>query len=270
MKKIFIAVMLSIFYFGSSYAYAKDNYIELAKVNQQIITTKIFGKKSEQFKKLSEREKKSLIEKVVIDEILTQYLLKDSNILKISDSKERINKALKKIRTIAVKELNGTITEDITKKYYDDNKKKFWHKSMTIASHILLKDKSKAETVIKKLKDSQDFNTTFRNIATKDSIDSKTNNNYGIIGLFPNHVMVKPFQEAIAKLSKNEYTQKPIKTRFGYHVIWLHDKFKEGYYDYEIVKKSIRFTLLQEEIKKWVIKKAEEGKKVSDVKILYK
>jgi len=267
MKKVFV-IILSIFYFTSSYA--KENYIELAKVNKQIITTKIFGKKSGQFNKLTEREKKALIDKVISDEIMAQYILKDSDILKISNSRERINKALNKIREIAINELNGTISEDMTKDYYNNNKKKFWHKDMSIASHILVEKENKAREIIKKLNNSQDFNATFKNIATKESIDNKTNGHDGIIGLFPNHVMVKPFQEAINKLGKNEYTQKPIKTKFGYHIIWLHDKFKEGYYSYSISKKSIRNTLLQEKIKKWIMEKIEKAKKVSNVKILYK
>ncbi|HHD81228.1 MAG TPA: hypothetical protein ENK99_06540, partial [Campylobacterales bacterium] len=268
MKNIFQIVLFLVSLLSISYANKNSSYIELAKIDNHILTTEVLGKKAKIFPTLNKKEQKALANALINDEILTQYLLKDNNITKIKDKQERIKKAISKIKNMAIDELNVTISENKIKKFYNSNKKKFWHENFYIASHILVKDETKAKEIIKILENSKDFNKTFKTIATKESIDNKTNKQQGMIGAFPDRIMIKPFREALKKLNKNEFTHKPIKTRFGYHIIWLHDKFKEGYYPYRIAKKNIRAKMLKEKLIKWTNQKLQEAKKSVNVKIL--
>lgn len=75
--------------------------------------------------------------------------------------------------------------------------------------------KKTAEEVIKKLKEGEDF----AKLAKKYSQDTATATNGGDLGYFELDEMVDEFSNAVKELDTNEYTKKPIKTSYGYHII---------------------------------------------------
>jgi peptidyl-prolyl cis-trans isomerase C len=86
------------------------------------------------------------------------------------------------------------------------------------ARHILVATNDQADQIIKKLKGG----AKFEDLAKSQSIDgSKTNG--GDLGWFTLARMVKPFGDALKGLKKGEYTQQPVQTQFGWHVIKLED-----------------------------------------------
>lgn len=86
------------------------------------------------------------------------------------------------------------------------------------ARHILVATNDQADQIIKKLKGG----AKFEDLAKSQSIDgSKTNG--GDLGWFTLARMVKPFGDAVKGLKKGEYTQQPVQTQFGWHVIRLED-----------------------------------------------
>lgn len=88
------------------------------------------------------------------------------------------------------------------------------------ARHILVKEKSEAKKIIKQLDNGADF----AKLAKKDSIDKGTAQQGGELGWFKPKQMVAPFSAAVEKLKKGHYTEKPVKSQFGWHVILLQDK----------------------------------------------
>ena len=84
------------------------------------------------------------------------------------------------------------------------------------AEHILLKDQATAQKVIQDLNHGQKFAT----LAKKYSIDPSKDNG-GDLGWFTLNHMVKPFSDAVAQLKVGQYTQAPVQTQFGWHVIEL-------------------------------------------------
>jgi parvulin-like peptidyl-prolyl isomerase len=66
--------------------------------------------------------------------------------------------------------------------------------------------------------------------------------------------MVPEFAKAAENLKPGEITTKPVKTRFGYHVILVEDKNNKNYLPFEQVKEQIRQYLkrvkLQKELQK--------------------
>jgi len=83
------------------------------------------------------------------------------------------------------------------------------------ASHILVKTKAEAEDIIKQLGDGADFATLAKKKSTGPS-----GANGGLLGWFGKGQMVKPFEDAVVKLSVGEVS-KPVQTQFGWHVIKL-------------------------------------------------
>lgn len=73
----------------------------------------------------------------------------------------------------------------------------------------------KAEDIIKKL----DKGEKLEDLAKKHSDDTGSAKEGGKLGYFNKGDMQKEFEDAAYKLELNKYTKKPIKTKFGYHII---------------------------------------------------
>ncbi|HAW33308.1 MAG TPA: peptidylprolyl isomerase [Alphaproteobacteria bacterium] len=80
------------------------------------------------------------------------------------------------------------------------------------AAHILLKTEKEALDVIKQLEKGADF----AQLANEKSINKIEG---GELGYFSREVMVPEFSEAAFAMKEGEISKKPVKTKFGYHVI---------------------------------------------------
>lgn len=80
--------------------------------------------------------------------------------------------------------------------------------------------KKEAEDIIKKLDDGEDF----EKLAKKYSDDSATAKKGGDLGWISTGDMVDEFDSAAFKLKKGKYTTEPVKTTYGYHIIYKVDE----------------------------------------------
>ena len=140
---------------------------------------------------------------------------------------------LNKLMTEAVKKAANFSEEDI-KAYYDA-----WEPKITV-QHILIAAKSdasdeeksaaktKAEELIKQLKDGADF----AELAKANSADTGTAAKGGQIGPFKRSDMVPEFSTAAYDLKNDgDITETPVQTRFGYHIIKLVSKEEKKPFD---------------------------------------
>lgn len=84
--------------------------------------------------------------------------------------------------------------------------------------HILVKNEDDAKAIIANLKKGAKFEEL-----AKQSIDPGSKDNGGDLGWASAGNFVKPFSDGLTSLSKGKYTEIPVKTEFGYHVILLED-----------------------------------------------
>jgi peptidyl-prolyl cis-trans isomerase C len=84
------------------------------------------------------------------------------------------------------------------------------------ARHILVATEPFAEKIIQRLKAGEKFS----DLAKAESMDSSKTNG-GDLGWFTLDHMVKPFADAVASLKVGDYTQQPVQTQYGWHVIQL-------------------------------------------------
>ncbi len=82
------------------------------------------------------------------------------------------------------------------------------------AKHILVDKKTLAEDIIEQI----NMGGQFEELAKKYST-CPSRKKGGNLGEFGRGVMVKEFEKAAFALQKNQVTQVPVKTKFGYHVI---------------------------------------------------
>ena len=88
------------------------------------------------------------------------------------------------------------------------------------ARHILVAAEADAKDIIVKLK--KDLKA-FAALAKDKSTDPGSKVNGGDLGWFSPANMVPEFGAAVAKLEKGKFTEEPVKSQFGYHVIVLDD-----------------------------------------------
>ncbi len=81
------------------------------------------------------------------------------------------------------------------------------------ASHILVKDRGRAEEILKRLKKGANFSLLAREFST---CPSKSKG--GDLGWFGPGKMVKEFEQVVIK-SPNRLIPRVIRTQFGYHII---------------------------------------------------
>ncbi len=117
------------------------------------------------------------------------------------------------------------------------------------ASHILMDTESEAIDIINMLNNGDNFAELAKNKSTGPSGPSG-----GDLGWFKRGQMVPPFEKAAFSLNKNEITQRPVQTQFGWHVIKIFDKRIPEAPSYENMKSK----LIQDLERKIVSKKIQD------------
>jgi peptidyl-prolyl cis-trans isomerase C len=87
------------------------------------------------------------------------------------------------------------------------------------ARHILVEKEEQAKVIIEQLKKGGNF----AEIARKESKDPGSGANGGDLDWNGPGTFVKPFSEAMLKLAKGKFTEIPVQTQFGWHIIQIDD-----------------------------------------------
>jgi peptidyl-prolyl cis-trans isomerase C len=109
------------------------------------------------------------------------------------------------------------VTDEQVQAEYDKQKASQGDKEYH-ARHILVEKEDEAKDVIEQLKKG----TKFEDLA-KRSKDPGSGSRGGDLGWAAPSAYVKTFSDAMIKLEKGKYTEVPVQTQFGYHVILLED-----------------------------------------------
>ena len=148
------------------------------------------------------------------------------------------------------------ISDKEAKAFYEKNKDIYFKTTPKVkARHILVKDEKTAEKLISELKGlkGKALEEKFAELAKKYST-GPTKVNGGELGWFDPKQMVAPFAEAVKKLPAGHITLKPVKTRFGWHVILVEEKNSNSYVPFDKVKDQVIAYLkrvkLQKELQK--------------------
>lgn len=88
------------------------------------------------------------------------------------------------------------------------------------ARHILVDEQEQAQELAKQVAKKKGKN--FEALAKEHSL-GPTADKGGDLGWFDNRQMVKPFADAVAELEPGQWTEQPVQTQFGWHVILLEE-----------------------------------------------
>jgi len=160
------------------------------------------------------------------------------------------------------------VSDGEAKEYYEKNKSQFQKPAQVHARHILVKSESEAKKMIETLKALKAEARKEKFIAlAKEKSEGPSGAKGGDLGYFGPKQMVAPFDKAVFALKKGEITTEPVKTQFGYHVIYLEDKKDAETIPYEQVKGQIVQNLKQTQFRKMLEKSAKELKSKAKIVI---
>lgn len=161
------------------------------------------------------------------------------------------------------------ISASESKEYYEKNLKQFSKPEQVRARHILLKDdEAGAKEIISQLSalSGDKLKEKFIELA-KSKSEGPTGPKGGDLGFFGKGQMVAPFDKVVFALTKGKVTTEPVKTQFGYHVIYLEDKKSASTTPYEDVKAQIVENLKQMQFREMLTKSAKEMKSKAEIVI---
>jgi peptidyl-prolyl cis-trans isomerase C len=116
------------------------------------------------------------------------------------------------------------------------------------ARHILVETEDEAKALIAQLKKGGKF----EDLASKNSKDTGSAQRGGDLEWNVPTTYDKQFSEAMVKLEKGKYTDTPVRTRFGFHIIQLEDVRPAKFAPLAEVKPRIQQMLVQTKIEELV------------------
>ena len=228
MKKI-LSTVATVIALGTVSLSAADT---LATVNGTPVTTEdanIYVAQTQpgaHFDALTADQKKMIIDRLIeravfIEQAKKEGIEKDPEYQRLlARDKEELM-----VRTWITKQFKNTVVSDSeAKAYFDKHSDEFKVPAQVHARHIVLKDKKSAQEVLAQLKGlkGKALKKRFIELAKAKST-GPTGPKGGDLGFFAPGQMVKPFNDAVFAMKKGEVSAKPVKTQFGYHVIYLED-----------------------------------------------
>lgn len=226
------------------------------------------------FDKLPETERE-----MILNELITQKLILDAaKAEKLDNTKEYTStlEAFKKdllLRTWQQKQMQSVqmpnINEEQIQQIYQQNKDNFIDQEGK-ARHILVSTEDEAKAIISELnKVKGRVEPKFIDLANQKTIDpaSKQQQNGGDLGTFHRFAMVPEFSKAVFDLKPGTYTKTPVKTQFGYHVIYLESKTEPKAISYDQAKQMIAQNMQMEAVRQAIGSKVQELRQKANIQI---
>ncbi len=253
--------------------------VDGAKITDEDVTNALMQATQGRLSQLP-AQKQEQLKKQFLDEMISKEVIyKDAKKQGITNSKEykeqlqKVIESIKKdlaIRLWQKKVLDGIkISDKELKEYYNKNKQEFMQKESVHARHILVKSEEEAKKIIAQLKGlkGKALKEKFIELAKAKST-GPSGPRGGDLGYFAKGQMVPEFEKAAFGMKAGEVTKTPVKTQFGYHVIYVEDKKSASTRPFAEVKPYIEQRLKMEKFRQVMQSKLQTLK--SKAKIEYK
>lgn len=136
------------------------------------------------------------------------------------------------LENVVIEKVNDQSVKDF---YENQYVKGFTSKKEVKAKHILVDDEATAKDIIQKLNKGGNFDQLAKEYS-KDQAD---------LGWFTEDIMVPEFSEAAFAMKIGSFSEKPVKTEFGWHVILVEDKRDSEPLPFKDIEPQIRNLMSQ-------------------------
>ena len=245
-RNFFLAVAISSAFIMPTFAQeAEENVI--ARVNGVEVTDRELALAEvdllEQFSKAPADQRRAMILNALLDIKVMALAAEEAGLADKPNFKAQM--AFNRARTLHNNYFQenalNTITEEDLKKRYDIEVKSIPVQPEVRARHILVEKEEEAKAIIKELDGGADFVELAKTKSTGPSGPQG-----GDLGYFGRGQMVPEFETAAFDLKKGTYTKEPVKSQFGYHIIYKEDQRDSQPPAFEQVKGQIRQALARE------------------------
>ena len=239
----------------------------VATVNGKPITDKDLDTASTDFQEElarvpPEQQRQQLLQAIIDLTLVAQQAEKDG-----IDKTPEFQRRIDLLRTRALRsefvrtKVLPQATEEAVRKRYDEEIAKLEQPEEIKASHILVETEDEAKAIIEQLKGGGDFAA----IAKEKSKDPGSGANGGDLGYFSKGMMVPEFEQAAFALEVGKFTETPVKSQFGYHIIRLDDRRKQPPPKFETVASQVG-QLVMSDVYMGLLKNLKETGKVEILK----
>ena len=250
MNKIMFGLVASIAISGYVVAATPKVYavVNGEKITEQTIAVALKDPKLN-FETLENDQKQNILSRIVEQKLLSQNAMTTS-VINDSVYKQTL-KSLEQDLALQVwmkqesEKIN--VSDKEIKEFYDKNEKLSKVVDQIKAKHILLENEDDAKDIIKTLNKSSNLMEKFIELA-KSKSKGPSGKNGGELGWFALEAMVPEFSNAAKELSLGTISKSPVKTKFGYHVIYVENKKKGPAVTFEKIKDKLRQAVGQEKL----------------------
>lgn len=193
------------------------------------------------------------LRKTIIDKLSMQFLISQEAIKKGIDKKPEVLDQLDLTRQSILANAfvqdylkSNPVSDDMVKSEYEKIKVQMAGNEYK-ARHILVENEAEAKDIIATLRKNP---KAFESLAKAKSKDSGSKASGGDLGWFDPRAMVPEFGAAVAKLTKGKFTEEPVKSQFGYHVIVLEDSRPKMIPPLDQVKSQLQQQVQQQNLQK--------------------
>lgn len=240
-----------------------DNSKALATVNGQAITENqyedVLSAIRQPISPDPAKTKQIILNQMINQALLAQYA--ENN--KLNETLD-VHLALERARElILIRAAEQKILKD-TPPFTDDQLRARYQKEVNATDkheyhvqHIVVATEDEAKSIIDALNKGADFSKL-----AKEKSNGPTKDKGGDLGWIQQGTVVPSFFSAVQKLKKGQYTEAPVKTQFGWHVIRLIDERPMKIPPFEKVKNSIE-RLMQREAIEAKVKELKDKAKIT-------
>lgn len=245
-------------------------------ITQEAVEKELMTATQGRFNQVPE-DKQQEFRKQVLEQLVAKELVysdaKKTGVLKSKEFKDRYAEIIENVKKeIAIqvwqkREIDKIkVSQKDMKTYYDKNKEEFNEKESAHARHILVKTEKEAKDIAAQLKGLKGvaLQTKFIELA-KSKSTGPSGIKGGDLGYFSPGQMVPEFSKEAFSM-KVETVSNPVKTQFGYHLIYLEDRKAKKSKSFKEVKTVIERRLRLEKAKEVMLDKMKDLHKSATIK----
>ena len=183
----------------------------------------------------------------LVDQLVNSKLLMAQGRMLNLANDENVRRQVRRFEDFAIQRvyieryIDDSVTDELLQARYEETISAQPREEEFHARHILVETEETAAELIAQLRGGADFQALAREHSTGPS-----GPNGGDLGFFRSEQMVPEFSAVASALDTGEFSQEPVQTQFGWHIILVEDRRTEPPPEFEAMREQLKSELSNE------------------------